>query len=160
MELKWLNIRFNYNLAFHENFFYQVNLPLIKPRQDQPVVRSRHRQKLSKSHLIGQQAAALVPVLGSQRPLAQHVVGSDLNWLGQPAVKQGAVQWEGLWQACREGTRRNKLNEGRNRGRRMRLGQSKCTSTTLNTCKTFPLTWQFLTEWLPSLYIIDYVFQS
>lgn len=75
---------------------FQVSLPLIKPRQDQPLVRSLHRRKLSKSHLIGEQAAALVPVLGSQCPLAEHVVGSDLNRLGQPAVEQGAVQWEGL----------------------------------------------------------------
>lgn len=74
---------------------FQVNLPLIE--QDK-LVATLHEESspFSKPHLIGQQAAALVPVLGSQRPLAEHVVGSDLNRLGQPAVEQGAVQWEGL----------------------------------------------------------------
>lgn len=74
-----------------------MNLPLSKLRQDK-LVATLHKESslFSKSHLIGQQAAALVSVLGSQRPLAEHVVGSDLNRLGQPAVEQGAVQWEGL----------------------------------------------------------------
>lgn len=48
------------------------------------------------SHLIRKQAAALVPMLGAQSPLAQHVIRSDLNRLGEPAVEQRVVQWEGL----------------------------------------------------------------
>lgn len=47
-------------------------------------------------YLIGQQAAALVSMLGPKSPLAQHVVSSDLDRLGQPAVKQGLIQREGL----------------------------------------------------------------
>lgn len=43
-------------------------------------------------YLVGQQAAALVPMLGPQSPLAQHVVSSDLDRLGEPAVKQGLIQ--------------------------------------------------------------------
>lgn len=49
-------------------------------------------------YLIGQQTAALVSVLGPKGPLAQHVVSSDLDRLGEPAVKQGLVQGEGLRQ--------------------------------------------------------------
>lgn len=48
------------------------------------------------SYLIRKQAAALVPMLGAQSPLAQHVVRSDLNGLSEPAVEQGVVQREGL----------------------------------------------------------------
>lgn len=47
-------------------------------------------------HLVGQQAAALVSMLGAQSPLAQHVICSDLNRLGEPAVEQRVVQREGL----------------------------------------------------------------
>lgn len=57
-------------------------------------------------YLIGQQTAALVSMLGPESPLAQHVVSSDLDRLGQPAVKQGLIQGEGLGQtwgrACTE----------------------------------------------------------
>lgn len=46
-------------------------------------------------YLIGQQTAALVPMLGPKSPLAQHVVSSDLDRLGEPALKQGLIQGEG-----------------------------------------------------------------
>lgn len=49
-----------------------------------------------KLYLVGEQAAALVPVLGTQSPLAQHVISGDLNRLGEPAVEQRVVQREGL----------------------------------------------------------------
>lgn len=39
-------------------------------------------------------------MLGAQSPLAQHVISGDLNRLGEPAVKQRVVQWEGLGQTC------------------------------------------------------------
>lgn len=47
-------------------------------------------------YLIGEQAAALVSMLGPKSPLAQHVVSSDLDRLGEPAVKQRLIQGEGL----------------------------------------------------------------
>jgi len=52
-------------------------------------------------YLVRKQAGALVLVLRAQSPPAEHVVSGDLNRLGQPAVKQGLVQREGLWQTCR-----------------------------------------------------------
>lgn len=53
---------------------------------------------LLKPYLVRKQAAALVPMLGTQSPLAQHVVSGDLNRLGEPAVEQRVVQREWLWQ--------------------------------------------------------------
>lgn len=54
------------------------------------------RLLLLKAYLVGEQATALVPMLGTQSPLAQHVISGDLNRLGEPAVEQRVVQWEGL----------------------------------------------------------------
>lgn len=48
------------------------------------------------AYLVGQQAATFVPVLGAQGPLAQHVIGGDLNRLGEPAVEQRVAQREGF----------------------------------------------------------------
>lgn len=51
---------------------------------------------LLKPYLVGEQAASLVPMLGPQSPLAEHVISGDLDRLGEPAVEQRVVQWEGL----------------------------------------------------------------
>ncbi len=42
-------------------------------------------------------------MLGTQSPLAQHVISGDLNRLGEPAVEQRVVQREGFWQTWGKG---------------------------------------------------------
>lgn len=47
-----------------------------------------------------QEAGGRVVALSGERPLAQHVICSDVNRLSQPAVKQRTVQREGFGETC------------------------------------------------------------